>query len=137
MRIARAQAQDKFARSRVARMASADGQGRPHLVPVVFALVEGVIVTAVDHKPKSTARLKRLDNIAANPAVSLLADRYADEWDQLWWVRVDGFAQVADATEHPRLVDGLVAKYEQYRQQRPSSGIIVIDPASWSGWSAS
>lgn len=137
MRITRAQARDWFARSRVARMASADERGRPHLVPVVFALVEGVIVTAVDHKPKSTVRLKRLDNIAVNPAVSLLADHYTDDWSQLWWVRVDGSAQVADAAERPRLVDALAAKYEQYREQRPDGGLIVIEPASWSGWSAS
>lgn len=137
MRITREQARGWFARSRVARMASADEQGRPHLVPVVFALVEDVIVTAVDHKPKSSTRLKRLDNIAANPAVSLLADHYADDWDQLWWVRVDGSARVERAADHPRLVDGLVAKYEQYRQQRPGAGLIVIESTSWSGWSAS
>ncbi|MBE9374936.1 TIGR03668 family PPOX class F420-dependent oxidoreductase [Saccharopolyspora sp. HNM0983] len=137
MRITRAQARDRFARGRVARMASADAGGRPHLVPVVFAVVEDVIVTAVDHKPKSTARLKRLDNIAANPAVSLLVDHYAEDWNLLWWVRVDGSARVGTAAEHPELVDALVAKYEQYRQQRPRAGLIVIEPASWSGWSAS
>ncbi|MFJ3641493.1 TIGR03668 family PPOX class F420-dependent oxidoreductase [Streptomyces sp. NPDC090108] len=93
-----AEARRRFTRARVARLATVDAAGRPHQVPVVFArLTEGGtdrIVTAVDHKPKTTADLRRLANIAAHPAVCLLADAYDEDWAQLWWGRVDGEADV-------------------------------------------
>ena len=71
--------------ARVARLATVSATGQPHLVPVTFAVDGDMIYTAVDHKPKTTTRLRRLANIAANPQVTLLADHYADDWDQLWW----------------------------------------------------
>jgi PPOX class probable F420-dependent enzyme len=94
----------RFTESPVARLATVTPGGRPHLVPVVFALVtdpqgaedaedaEDVVYTAVDAKPKTTRRLRRLANIEGNPEVSLLVDHYADDWTRLWWVRVDGVA---------------------------------------------
>ena len=63
-------------------------------MPVVFALFDAVIYTAVDAKPKSTQRSRRLANIEANPHVSVLVDHYADDWSQLWWVRADGVAVI-------------------------------------------
>ncbi|MGV9992300.1 TIGR03668 family PPOX class F420-dependent oxidoreductase [Streptomyces sp. NPDC003374] len=89
------QARSRFAAARVARLATVDDAGRPHLVPVVFA-TDGAdgIVTAVDHKPKTTARLKRLHNIEVSPAVCLLADAYDEDWDRLWWARADGGARI-------------------------------------------
>ncbi|WP_330460568.1 TIGR03668 family PPOX class F420-dependent oxidoreductase [Streptomyces sp. NBC_00820] len=93
-----AEARRRFTTARVARLATTDATGRPHQVPVVFARhTEGGtdrIVTAVDHKPKTTTDLKRLANIAAHPSVCLLADAYDEDWDQLWWARVDGEACV-------------------------------------------
>ena len=87
-------ARELFASVRVARLATVDPGGRPHLVPITFALDGDAIVTAVDHKPKSTTKLRRLENIAANPEVSVLADRYEDDWSRLWWARADGTARV-------------------------------------------
>ena len=84
----------RFAHTPVARLATAALDGRPHLVPVVFALRDDVIYTAVDAKPKTTQRLRRLANIERNPQVSLLVDHYADDWTQLWWVRADGVAAI-------------------------------------------
>ncbi|WP_066365548.1 TIGR03668 family PPOX class F420-dependent oxidoreductase [Herbidospora mongoliensis] len=104
----------------------------PHVVPVTFALEGDVIVTAVDHKPKTTRRLRRLDNIAADPRVSLLVDHYEENWEKLWWVRADGAARVVD--EWPSEV--LVAKYPQYREMPPDGPFIVIDVHLWRGWSA-
>src|ERR1700759_4185393 len=86
--------QARFAPAPVARLATAALDGRPHLVPVVFALHDDVIYTAVDAKPKTTRRLRRLANIERNPQVSLLVDHYADDWTQLWWVRADGVAAI-------------------------------------------
>ena len=70
--------------------------GGPHLVPIVFVLVDDVVWSAVDGKPKSTRALRRLGNIRSDPRVSLLVDHYGDDWSQLWWVRLDGLARVVD-----------------------------------------
>ncbi|MGW7517305.1 TIGR03668 family PPOX class F420-dependent oxidoreductase [Streptomyces sp. NPDC054796] len=96
-----AEARAAFAGSRVARLATVDADGRPHLVPVVFAVTGDTVVTAVDHKPKRTARLKRLANIEANPAVCLLVDAYDEEWEHLWWARADGTARVLPPADAP------------------------------------
>lgn len=118
--LAGSEARRRFADARVARLATVDEHGSPHLVPVVFARygADG-IVTAVDHKPKTTPRLKRLRNITARSAVSLLVDVYDDDWDRLWWVRADGEARVVPADA--ALVGPLSAKYPQYREHpRPA-----------------
>jgi len=97
------------------------------------------VLTAVDAKPKSGARLRRLANIAANPAVAVLADHYDDaDWERLWWARGDGVARLlepgdADAVRAREL---LVARYVQYRQAPPAGTVIAIDVERWSGWSA-
>src|ERR1700742_2950548 len=87
-------ARERFASSNVAQLATGNAEGVPHLVPVVFAVSHDVIYTAVDAKRKSTQRLRRMANIEANPAVSLIVDHYDEDWSQLWWVRADGLAQI-------------------------------------------
>jgi PPOX class probable F420-dependent enzyme len=134
------EARARFSLSTVARMATVAGDGRPHLVPVTFALLPGdLLVTAVDHKPKRTTALRRLDNIAANPQVCLLVDEYADDWNTLWWVRADGRARVVSPDMEPQLrqaaIDTLSARYVQYAQRRPSGDLIVVEVERWSGWS--
>ncbi|MEW1776842.1 TIGR03668 family PPOX class F420-dependent oxidoreductase [Streptomyces sp. NPDC086777] len=133
--LAGGEARRRFAAARVARLATVDGDGRPHLVPVVFALhcADG-IVTAVDHKPKTTIRLKRLRNIAARPSVCLLADAYDENWDRLWWVRADGEAVVVPADA--ALVAPLAAKYPQYREHPPAGAVVVMTVTRWTGWQA-
>ena len=84
-----------FASCRVVRLATVRPDGAPHLVPICFALEGDTLYSAVDHKPKASTALQRLANIAANPRVSLLADRYDEDWSLLWWVRADGTAHVA------------------------------------------
>ncbi|MEU4450111.1 TIGR03668 family PPOX class F420-dependent oxidoreductase [Nocardioides sp. NPDC023903] len=125
-------ARERFAGARVARLATVSADAAPRIVPIVFALVGDVIITAVDHKPKSTTRLRRLEDIAANPAVSLLVDAYDDDWSQLWWARADGVARV-HATHD---LAPLVAKYADYREQPPTGPVIVIEVTRWSSWSA-
>jgi PPOX class probable F420-dependent enzyme len=117
----------------VARLATVSADGAPHIVPVTFALAGDVIWTAVDHKPKRTLALKRLANIEANPRVSLLVDEYSDDWSQLWWVRADGTARVAEpgAASEP-----LAARYPQYRERPPEGPSIAVTVERWSGWSA-
>jgi len=127
----------RFASASVARLGTVRPDGRPHLVPVCFALDGDVVVSVVDDKPKRSTRLRRFDNVRANPAVSLMVDHYDDDWTQLWWVRVDGTARVLEAgTEHARAIDLLVAKYAQYRALRPAGSVLVIAVEAWRVWSA-
>jgi PPOX class probable F420-dependent enzyme len=123
--------------ARVARLATRTADGRADLVPITYAVDDGRIVSAVDHKPKSTARLKRLDNIRGNPEVSLLVDAYDDrDWSQLWWVRLRGLAHVVDdGVLYERSIKALVAKYSQYQAVTPTGPVIVIEPIRWQWWS--
>lgn len=122
----------------MARLGTLSKTGRVDLVPMTFAIVDDVLFTAVDHKPKTTTELKRLENVRANPEVSVLIDDYHDDdWSALWWVRLRGLAQVVD--EGPRYetaIDALVGKYAQYKSIRPAGPAIVIELIRWQWWSA-
>ncbi len=123
--------------ARVARLATADAGGVPHLVPICFAVDGDTVHTAVDHKPKRHQRLKRLANIAANPRVAVLADRYDDDdWSRLWWVRADGEASIAEpgTPRHEHAVDLLAARYAQYAERPPDGPAIAVHVGRWSGW---
>jgi PPOX class probable F420-dependent enzyme len=132
------EARELFETARVARLATCDAEGRPHLVPITFALYADLIVTAVDHKPKRTTRLRRIANIAANPRVSALVDHYEEDWSCLWWVRADGMARVAEpaSPEHAGAVALLAERYDQYRERPPEGPAIAITVSRWSGWRA-
>ncbi|GIE99666.1 TIGR03668 family PPOX class F420-dependent oxidoreductase [Paractinoplanes rishiriensis] len=123
---------ERFATARVARLATVDRAGRPHLVPIVFAVAGDVIHTAVDAKPKSTRRLRRLANIEANPRVSVLADHYDEDWSALWWVRADGVARILG--ESPAGREALVARYPQYEETPPPGPFLEITVDRWSAW---
>lgn len=123
--------------SRVARLASVTPGLQPHLVPVTFVLVDKVVYTAVDHKPKQTKELTRLRNVAAHPDVSVLADHYDDDWSNLWWVRVDGQGRILrNGDERESALDVLEEKYDEYREHRPDGAVIAVDITRWRGWSA-
>jgi PPOX class probable F420-dependent enzyme len=126
-----------FATAAVARLATVRRDGAPHIVPVCFAIAGGSIYTAVDGKPKRTPDLARLANIAAEPRVALLADRYEDDWTRLWWVRVDGDARlVTGADERGRALAALATAYRQYADAPPRGAVIAIAPRRFSGWRA-
>ena len=131
------EARARFQGESIARLATVGAGGRPHLVPIVFAIEGDAVYSAVDHKRKRSQRLKRLDNIRRNPQVAVLVDRYDDDWSRLWWVRADGTARVI---EHGEEFDGaariLVRKYEEYARRPPAGPVIAIDIDAWSGWSA-
>lgn len=127
----------RLGEARVARLATIGANGRPHVVPITFAVDGDTMYFAVDHKPKRTKDLQRLRNIAANPAVSVLVDHYDDDWDRLWWVRVDGSARVAsDDADASRGLELLVDRYPQYRQRRPGGPVVVITIHRISGWAS-
>ena len=123
--------------ARVARLATVGVDGRPHLVPLCFALEGDVLYSAVDEKPKRSKRLKRLENIRANPAVTVLVDHYDENWTRLWWVRMDGTARVLDeGPERDRGLALLREKYEQYRAEPPTGVVIAVHVERWRGWSS-
>ena len=126
----------RLAEAHVAHLATVGPGGRPHIVPITFALDGDAIFFAVDGKPKRTTDLQRLRNIAANPAVAVLIDHYDEDWTRLWWVRVDGHARVLRSARSDRAVDLLVDRYAQYRQARPSGPVVEISIDRMSGWSA-
>lgn len=100
---------------RVARLATADRHGAPHVVPVCFAVVGHTLYITIDEKPKRTDRpLKRLRNILENPAVAVVVDRYDEDWTRLAWVMVRGRADIlADGAEHGTAQALLRARYPQ------------------------
>lgn len=132
----------RFTQAAVARLATSTPDGIPHLVPVVFAVDQRdqgdqVIYTAVDAKPKTTQRLRRLANIEGNPHVSLLVDHYCEEWTQLWWVRVDGVATIhRDGAAMHTGYRLLRAKYAQYQSVSLNGPVIAIAAQRWSSWHA-
>lgn len=132
------EARRRFATAAVARLATADADGRPHLVPVVFAVEGDTVVSAVDHKPKRTTALRRLANVRANPAVTLLVDHYEDDWDRLWWARADGLGTVLDPDDPQagHAVGLLQARYPVYVARPPAGPVLAVRVTRWSGWAA-
>lgn len=110
--------------ARVATLATINPDGSPHVIPIVYAIVEDRLVTAVDQKPKRDPNLARLRNIRADPRVSVLAHHYSEGWHHLWWVRVDGHAQVV--SEDPEAITALKARYPQYSQYEITGPVISV-----------
>src|SRR5579859_808285 len=128
---------ERFAAADVAHLATADSEGRPHVVPVVFALDGDTIYFAVDQKPKRTRDLRRLSNIALNPSVAVLVDHYAEDWNALWWVRADGSARVLDpGPDTERAMRLLAQRHPQYLTEPPAGPAVAIAVHRWSAWSA-
>ena len=136
-----AQALVRLEAARVGRLATADAGGRPHVVPVVFALDARTLYWAVDRKPKRSTAIKRIDNIRANPRAEVVVDEYREDWTALWWVRAGGPARVVDEPgERERALTLLQGKYPQYATDRPDGPVVAVELAYvrwWSGREAS
>jgi PPOX class probable F420-dependent enzyme len=128
-----------LATARVGRLATVTKYGRPHAVPICFALVEGALVSPLDEKAKTVGprALRRVRNVAANPHVAVVVDRYVEDWSQLCWVQVRGRASILDpdAETHAAGVAALHEKYDQYDDHalddRPAIRIDPVTVASW------
>lgn len=130
-------AEQRFAAAPAAVLSTMNGDGSPHLVPVVFAVHDRVVYTAVDAKRKSTRRLRRLANIEADPRVCLIVDHYADDWSQLWWVRADGVAEIHHSGEKMAAGYSLLRqKYPQYERVALDGPVISVAVHRWSSWEA-
>ena len=126
--------------ARVGRLATADAAGRPLVVPVCFAVDGEVLYSAVDDKPKRTRELRRLRNVAENPAVSLVIDEWSEDWSRLRWVIVEGRADVLrTGTDFSRAVELLEVKYPQYRVMdlRTDGAVLRVHAERIVAWRAS
>jgi PPOX class probable F420-dependent enzyme len=124
--------------ARVARLATINGDGSPHLVPIVFAVHRDTLYSAVDGKPKRSRRLRRIENARERAAVTVLVDHYDDDWRRLWWVRLEGRARVLDsADEETELALRLLTdKYEQYRRESAGLPVLAVEIRDWRAWEA-
>ena len=130
--------EQRLAAARVAHLATTDADGRPHLVPIVFAIHEATLYSAVDQKPKRSRTLRRIENARARPNVTVLIDHYDEDWQRLWWIRLRGNARVLDnGDECERALALLTAKYHQYRDTPPHAPVLAIDITQTRTWSAS
>jgi PPOX class probable F420-dependent enzyme len=123
---------------RVARLATADGAGRPHVVPICYALSGETVYFTIDEKPKRKpgAELKRLANLRENPFAALVVDRYDEDWARLGWVMLQGRAEVlASGSEHDVAQAALRARYPQLATMRiellPVVAVRIEHIASW------
>ena len=124
--------------SRIGRLATADHNGSPHVIPVCYVYDSGNIYTPLDSKTKRVAllQLKRVRNIAVNPRVALVIDRYSEDWSQLAYVLVQG---VADLLEPGRELDAvetaLREKYPQYSEiQKQRFSMLRIEIEKVARW---
>jgi PPOX class probable F420-dependent enzyme len=123
--------------ARGARLATTDPDGRPHLVPIVFALDGDTLYSAVDRKPKSSSKLRRIENARARPDVTILVDHYEEDWGRLWWVRLRGRAHVLDAgDEREHALALLREKYSQYVKEPPDGPVLAVDVTEVREWQA-
>ncbi len=126
---------EALSQARVGRLGTIAPGGSLRLVPICFAVVDGWLASAVDHKPKRTQELRRLDDIEAVGSATVLVDHYEEDWTRLWWVRVTGRAlvhrQPDDVTTAVRAA--LVAKYAQYREHAPAGAVyrVAMDDVRW------
>ena len=133
------QQREYLERGRVGRLATADGAGRPHVVPVCYALVDDTVVTPIDEKPKRADpdELRRSRDIEENPRVALVVDHYTEDWTQLGWLQVRGTASRRFPAEegHSTGVAALEEKYDQYADHNLKARPLVrIDPGSVRSW---
>jgi PPOX class probable F420-dependent enzyme len=125
----------RVAAARVARLATIDPDGRPHVVPICFALAEGVLYSAVDRKPKRSRDLRRLRNLRERGWATVLVDHYEEDWSALWWVRLRGRARVLEDGDESREALALLAgKYPQYRREPPPGPVVAVDVTEWRAW---
>ena len=120
--------------ARVATLATINPDGTPHVIPIVYAVLGDRLVTGVDQKPKRDLNLARLRNIRADPRVAVLAHHYAEGWNHLWWVRVQGRAAIR--SDDAEAVEALKARYPQYGTYEITGPIISVSMESVLVWMA-
>ena len=127
-----------LASARVAHLGLLDADDHPRVLPVTFALAEGSLWTAVDHKRKRREgeELARVRWLRRRPEAALTVDAYDDEWSRLAWVQALGSVEIVEADAGPVGLDALVAKYPQYRERPPGGPLLRLVPRRFLAWRA-
>jgi PPOX class probable F420-dependent enzyme len=112
--------------SRVGRLAFADADGHPRVLPVTYALAEGAAWSAIDAKPKRTAEPARVRWLRRDPRAALVVDRYSDDWEELAWVQLLGAVEVLALADGPAGLAALTDKYPQYRDRPPPGPLLRV-----------
>ena len=130
-------ARELIAHARVAHLGLLDSHDRPRVLPVTFAVAEGVVWSAVDDKPKRVpgGELARVRWLRRRPEVALMVDLYDDDWSRLAWVQVLAVGSVVDETPAAAL-EALRGKYEPYREAAPAGPFLRLDPQRFVCWRA-
>ena len=130
-------ARELIERAPVAHLGLLDSDDRPRVLPVTFALCEGELWSAVDHKPKRAPgrELARVRWLRRNPAAALTVDRYSDDWEWLAWVQALGAVEVLDDPA-PAAIEALRDKYPQYRERAPAGPFLRLVPERALCWRA-
>lgn len=127
-----------FESQKVARLATVDLSGNPHVVPVCFALSLDHCFVPLDAKPKTVRpfQLKRVQNILKHPSVCLIADQYSDDWSKLGFVLIRGSASILEhGPSHIEAIKLLKNRYTQYLTMGIEEfPIISIEISSVSSW---
>jgi PPOX class probable F420-dependent enzyme len=121
---------------RVGRLGLLDDDGAPRVLPVTFAVAEGLIWSAIDQKPKRASEPARLRFLRRDPRAALTVDRYSDNWDDLAWVQVLGEISIVDLAQGTAGLEALSAKYEQYRDEEPPGPLLALNPDRYLWWRA-
>lgn len=131
-------ARELLERSRVGRLGMVDEEGGPRVLPITYAVVDGALVTAIDHKPKEVApdRLARVRWLRERPRAAVTVDRYDEDWSRLAWVQAVGPVRIVDAADASEALDALTSRYPAYRERRPSGPVIVLTPDRVLWWRA-
>ncbi len=119
--------------ARVARLGLLDEEARPRVLPVTFAVWDGALWSAIDHKRKRSAEPARVRRLRRRPEATLLVDRYDDDWSRLAWVELRGAVSVEPLG--PAL-EALTAKYPQYAGERPQGPLLRLAPERFACWRA-
>ena len=129
-------ARDLLARARVARLAYLDGDDRPRVLPVTFALAEGFLWTAIDEKPKQRPEPARVEYLRRRPEAALVVDEYDDDWTRLMWVQLLGQVEVLAPAASTAALDALAAKYSQYARAAPPGPLLRLEVERVLHWRA-
>ena len=126
-------ATDLFEQARVARLAYLDGEDRPRVLPVTFAVADGLVWSAIDEKPKRRPEPARVKYLRRRPEAALVVDEYDDDWTRLAWVELLGRVEVVPAGSAPGSMEALAAKYAQYAERTPPGPLLrlAVERALW------
>jgi PPOX class probable F420-dependent enzyme len=129
-------ARELIENERVGRLAFLDGDDRPRVLPVTYALALGRVWSAIDEKPKRAPQPARLRYLRRRPEAALCVDLYSDDWSRLAWVQLLGRVEVLAAEEAPEAIEALAARYTPYRERRPPGPLLRLDVERTLHWRA-